>query len=159
VGGIRVSVRPAVSQETRPSGAAARVRLSNGVRREGELVSLTASDVVITREGQTQTFPLDQVSRVDRTTHNVRNGVLWGLLLGFAGGYLSSCGSGDEEDCWPEAGALFAGIGAGTGALIGAGMNRASAENRVLYSAPRSTVSVAPRVSPSRTSLETTVRF
>ena len=128
------------------------VNLASGGHRQGELLSLTATDVVIANEGQTLTFSLDQVSRVERKTHHVRNGVLWGLSVGFAGGYLGSCGGGDEEDCWPEFGALFAGIGAGTGALIGAGMNRTSAENRVLYSAPRSSVPVAP---PGRTIVAT----
>ena len=114
---------------------------------------------MIERDGQAQTIPLEQVTRIERKTHHVRNGVLWGLIVGFAGGYLGSCGQGDEEDCWPEIGALFAGIGAGTGALIGAGINRATAESRVLYSAPQSTISVAPRVSPSRASVEMTFAF
>lgn len=102
---------------------------------------------------------MNQVSRVERKTHNVRNGVLWSLVVGFAGGYLSSCGSGDEDDCWPEAGALFAGIGAGTGALIGAAVNRASAGSRVLYPAPSSSISIAPRVSPSGAGVNVTVGF
>ena len=89
----------------------------------------------------------------------MRNGVLWGLIVGFAGGYLGSCGGGDEEDCWPEVGAVFAGIGAGTGALIGAGINRATAESRVLYSNPAVSVSMAPHVLPSRAGLDLAVRF
>jgi hypothetical protein len=159
LGGIRVALRDQETADSRPGGPAVRVRFIGGDPREGELVSLTSSDVVIARDGQTQTFPLDQVSRVERTTHHVRNGVLWGLVLGFAGGYFGSCGGGDEEDCWPEVGALFAGIGAGTGALIGAGINRATAESRVLYSNPAASVSMAPRVSPSRAGVELTVAF
>jgi hypothetical protein len=158
VAGVRAALR-APSLEPAPRGPTVTVRLADGARRQGELISLTTAEVVIADEGRTQAFPLNNVARVERRTHNVRSGVLWGLVIGFAGGYLSSCGSGDEDDCWPEAGALFAGIGAGTGALIGAGMNRAGAESRVLYPAPVSSVSIAPRVSPSRAGVDLTVRF
>ena len=157
--GIRAALRRQETSETRPVGADVRVSLIRGDQREGELVSLTSTDVVIERDGQAQTIPLDQVTRVERKTHHVRNGVLWGLIVGFAGGYLGSCGGGDEEDCWPEVGALFAGIGAGTGALIGAGINRATAESRVLYSTPGPSVSVAPHVSPSHAGVELTLAF
>ena len=158
VAGIRASVRASAPEPPR-RGPNVTVALSGGARRQGELISLTAAEVVIADEGRTQTFPLNQVSRVERKTHSVRNGVLWGLVVGFAGGYLSSCGSGDEEDCWPEAGALFAGIGAGTGALIGAGVNRANADSRVLYQASMSSVSIVPRASPSRAGFDVTLRF
>ena len=99
-------------------------------------------------EGLTQTFPLDQVSRIERRTHHVRKGALCGLILGFAGGYIGSCGGGDEEDCWPEVGALFAGVGAGTGALIGAGINLATAESRMLYLTQESAVFAIPLLVP-----------
>jgi hypothetical protein len=156
--GIRASLRQASAEPPRP-GPIVRVNLASGGQRKGELLSLTASEVVIRDEHQQHAFSLDQVSRVERATHYVRNGVLWGLAVGFAGGYLGSCGQGDEEDCWPEVGALFAGIGAGTGALIGAGVNRATADSRVLYSRPTSTVSVAPRLSPAQVGMEVTIRF
>jgi hypothetical protein len=158
VAGVRAALRASTPASSR-HGPNVTVRLTDGVRRDGELISLTAAEVVIADEGRTQTFALNQVSRVERQTHNIRNGVLWGLVVGFAGGYLGSCGGGDEDDCWPEVGALFAGIGAGTGALIGAGVNRASAESRVLYPAPISSISIAPRVSPSRAGVDLTLRF
>ena len=158
LGGIRAALRASAPAPPR-RGPTVQVSLAGGGRRIGELVSISSSEVVVMEGGQSLSFPLGEVSRVQRKTHHVRNGVLWGLIVGFAGGYLGSCGGGDEEDCWPEVGALFAGIGAGTGALIGAGINRATAESRVLYSAPQSTISLAPHVSPSRASVETTVRF
>ena len=158
IAGIRAALRASAPAPPR-RGPHVTVRLTDGLRRDGILISLAAGEVVIAEEGRPQTFPLSQVSRVERKTHNVRNGVLWGLVVGFAGGYLGSCGSGDEEDCWPEAGALFAGIGAGTGALIGAGVNRASAGSRVLYPAPSSSISIAPRVSSSGAGVNVTVGF
>jgi hypothetical protein len=158
VAGVRAALRASAPTPPR-RGPDVTVRLADGGRLQGELTSLTATEIVLAGRGRTRAFPLNQVSRVERKTHNVRNGVLWGLVIGFAGGYLSSCGGGDEEDCWPEAGALFAGIGAGTGALIGTGMNRASAESRVLYPAPTSSIAIAPRVSPSGAGVNVTVGF
>ena len=149
MGGVRAAFRASTAgAPTR--GPEVTVRLPAGAVRQGTLISLTDAVVVVEDDGRTQTFPLNQVSGVERKTHYVRSGVVWGLVVGFAAGYLSSCGSGDEEDCWPEAGALFAGIGAGTGALVGAGVNRATAASRVLYSNPALSVSMAPRVSRSR---------
>ena len=159
LGGVRVALRGQEPVAARRRGYAVRVNLTHGDALDGTLVSLTSSEVVIERDGWTGAFPLDQVSRVKRRTHHVRNGVLWGMVLGFAGGYVGSCGDGDEEDCWPEIGALFAGIGAGAGALIGGGVNRATAGSQVLYPAPDSSISVTPRVSPSRAGVDMTVRF
>ncbi len=146
LGGIRAALQASPVQPQR--APTVRVSLASGGRRIGKLVSFSSSEVVVMEEGRTQTFPLDQVSRIERRTHHVRNGVLWGLILGFAGGYLGSCGGGDEEDCWPEVGALFAGVGAGTGALIGAGINLATAESRVLYSTQESAVFAIPLLVP-----------
>jgi hypothetical protein len=158
IAGVRTSLRQAAPDSPR-RGPTVRVSLVDGATHQGELLSLSATEVVIRNQDQTQAHSLGQVARVERATHHVRNGVIWGLIVGFAGGYLGSCGGGDEEDCWPEIGAIFAGIGAGTGALLGAGVNRATAESRVLYSAPGSSISVAPRVSPSRAGFELTVAF
>ena len=146
--GIRAALRAAV-RESRRRAPMVQVRLLNGGRRTGELVSISPSEVVLRETGATNSFPLDKVSRVERKTHHVRTGVLWGLAAGFVGGYLASCGGGDEEDCWPEVGALFAGIGAGAGALVGGAVNQATADRRLLYSNPALSVSIAPRVSPS----------
>ena len=157
--GIRAALRSAATQETPRRGPTVRVSLAGGVRRTGELVSLTSSEVVVREKGHTQTFPLTQVSRVERTTHNVRNGALWGVIVGFAAGYLASCGGGDEEDCWPEAGALTAGIGAGTGALIGGIANRGSATSRLLFPMSARSFSVTPHGTASGAGLDLTVRF
>jgi hypothetical protein len=157
--GIRAALRSAATPETPRGDPTVRVSLAGGVRRTGELVSLTSSEVVVRENGQTQTFPLTRVSRVERTTHNVRNGVLWGVIIGFAAGYLGSCGGGDEEDCWPEVGALTAGIGAGTGALIGGIANRVSARSRLLYAASARSFTVTPHGTASGAGLNLTVRF
>lgn len=144
IAGIRAALTASPSQKPAPSGPEVRVRMASGRQRTGKLVSLTSSEVVLVNRGETQTFPLDQVSHVERTTHHVRNGILVGLIGGFIGGYLASCGGGDEEDCWPEVGALFAGIGAGAGAAIGASLNASTAASRILYLSPKPTASVAP---------------
>jgi hypothetical protein len=76
-------------------------------------------------------------------------------------GYVASCGGGDEEDCWPEIGALVAGIGSGIGATAGAFGNRANRERDVIYQAPVSSAAwnVAPAISPRRAGVALSVRW
>jgi len=132
-GGVRVSIT------TRPSdpltAPTVRVRSTAGIDYEGRLVSITTSEVIIKQSGRSFVLPIDGVQRVEKTTHRVRNGLIIGALLGYVGGYFGSCGTGDEEDCWPEVGLLFAGIGTGAGALLGWSFNhRAASDGRdVLY--------------------------
>lgn len=160
-GGFRAAFQPVPmpAPGAHPRQPQVRVVSLRGVTREGRLVSLSSSDVVIVQQGQTLTLPLTDVRRVERATHRVRNGAIWGAVIGFVAGYLGSCGGGDENDCWPEAGAMFAGIGAGTGAGIGAVLNRTSKGSRVLYPTPAATTSVTPRIAASAASMELTIRF
>jgi hypothetical protein len=158
--GIRLAFRPMPeTANRRRTGPRVRVTSRHGDRNEGGLVSLSASEVVVVHDERTLTIPLAQVSRVERVTHHVRNGILWGAAGGFAGGYLGSCGSGDEDDCWPEIGALVAGVGAGVGALVGMIRNRSGAADRVMYPSPTPSVRVAPRIARSRAGLDMTFRF
>jgi hypothetical protein len=155
IGGVRVVLlrrSPTPRVESGPSAAPAQagmapvppgqpevhVTLASGERHRGRLIALSSSQVVLRQAGGEVTFRLAEVRRVERVTHRVRNAVLIGALAGYVGGYLASCGSGDEEDCWPEIGLLVAGIGAGAGAIAGLGMNAsARREGReVIYVAP-----------------------
>jgi hypothetical protein len=115
-----------------------RVILASGLESRGRLVSLSATALEVRGRNGLTSISLADVRRVDRVTHRVRNGVLIGLAAGYAIGYLGSCGSGDENDCWPEIGLMVGGAGAGTGALIGMIMNRSAAHDGrdVIYLAP-----------------------
>jgi outer membrane lipoprotein SlyB len=75
-----------------------------------------------------------RVVTVETVHKTARRAAIIGAIAGFVGGYLGSCGGGDEGTCWPEIGALFAGIGAGGGALVGAAYDHARASQHVIYS-------------------------
>ena len=96
-------------------------------------VSIDSARLTADRRGRNEMYSLDQIARVETVHHTARRAAIIGAVAGFVGGYLGSCGSGDEEDCWPEIGALFAGIGAGGGALIGAAYDSATASQHVIY--------------------------
>jgi hypothetical protein len=116
-----------------------RVVLGTGLEVRGQLRALSPTAVELRdTKGAATVVPLADVRRIERVTHRVRSGVLIGLAAGYAIGYLGSCGSGDENDCWPEIGLMVGGAGAGAGALIGMIMNRNAANDGrdVIYLAP-----------------------
>jgi hypothetical protein len=163
VGGVRVALRTraAAAQQNQPPGPRVRVIGADRSRREGDLVSLGSSEVVILQDGRNVSIPLTGVRRVEKVTHRVRNGAIWGAIGGYVIGYVASCGGGDEEDCWPEIGAMVAGMGAAAGAATGAFENMANRERDVLYDARGSSASlnVAPILSPRRTGVALSVRW
>jgi len=110
-------------------------------------VSIDAEALTAESRGQNETHSLDRIAKVETVHHTARRAAIIGAIAGFVGGYLGSCGGGDEEDCWPEVGALFAGIGAGTGALIGAGYDAVTASRHVIYSGgPNRVASLMPLI-------------
>ena len=151
-GGVRVvaasrsaAPRPAHRQQAAPSsvpsadrqaelrGKQVRVTFADGVRTQMRFVSIDAEALTAESRGQNETHSLNRIAKVETVHHTARRAAIIGAIAGFVGGYLGSCGGGDEEDCWPEVGALFAGIGAGTGALIGAGYDAVTASRHVIY--------------------------
>ena len=80
-------------------------------------VSIDAAGLTADKSGHNEMYSLDRLTTVETVHHTAHRAAIIGAIAGFVGGYVGSCGSGDEEDCWPEIGALFAGIGAGSGAL------------------------------------------
>ena len=125
-------------------------------------MALAASEVVIRQSGKNVTFQIANVQKVEKTTHRIRNLMITFSAIGFAGGFLLSCGGGDEGDCWPEIGALFGGIGAGAGALVGWSINhRAARDGRDVLFPSRSSATrlVAPLVSPHRAGVGMLVRW
>jgi hypothetical protein len=119
---------------------ASNVRLisTTGAVREGRLLDLTASEVVLLQDGLTLTLPLNEVQRIERASHGIRRGALTGAIGGFALGMALSCvSSGDDTGCWPPfGGALLAGIGAGLGVAVGALHDAARRGSDVIYTAP-----------------------
>jgi hypothetical protein len=150
----------APERQAKLSGADVRVTLFNGARPRGRFMSLTSTEIVVRQKaGEEVRYPLDQVLRVDEVRHTARKAAIIAAVSGFVAGYLLSCGGGDEEDCWPEVGAMFAGIGAGAGGLIGAAWDHSHAAAHVIYAASPSSVRLAPLVSPRGAGVGLAVRF
>jgi hypothetical protein len=147
----------------RAVGTQVRVTFSDRSKRKGTLVSLSASGVVLRTGDGEAVIPLAQVWKVDKTSHRVRKGAGIGLLAGLGFGALMWAIAPCEGECPQGADvlgvAIMAGIGAGVGALIGGGKNLASADRDAIYDAGRSTVHVAPILSPRRAGLAMAVRW
>jgi hypothetical protein len=161
-GGVRVALTTRAVRA--PGGPEVRVVSTTGARQVGRLVSLSGTEVVLRQAGRSVVLPIAQVQRVERVSHRIRNVTIASAIAGYVGGYLASCGDGDENDCWPEVGLLFAGIGAGAGAAIGAVLNRNARQDGrdVLFAAPRreaGLVSVAPVVTPDRAGARVSLRW
>jgi hypothetical protein len=131
------SVVPSAERQAELRGKQVRVTFADGVRTQMRFVSIEAVGLTARNGGRNEIYSLDRIARVETVHHTARRAAIIGAIAGFVGGYLGSCGGGDEEDCWPEVGALFAGIGAGTGALIGAGYDAMTAPRHVIYAGGR----------------------
>jgi len=141
------STGPSADRQAELRGKQVRVTFADGVRTQMRFVSIDAEALTAESRGQNETHSLDRIAKVETVHHTARRAAIIGAIAGFVGGYLGSCGGGDEEDCWPEVGALFAGIGAGTGALIGAGYDAVTASRHVIYSGgPNRVASLMPLI-------------
>jgi len=100
---------------------------SQGREIEGKLSRLSPASLQLTTDGDVEELPAERVGTIRvQPADRLRNGVLWGALVGFVGGALS-CGvnpqcTGDEGGAGMAAGLgiLGAAAGAGIGALIDA---------------------------------------
>jgi hypothetical protein len=169
-GGVRVVAytRPAVTDVQRAiqatvapaeaAGKAVRVSLTTGARRHGRFVSLSTSELLLREGGQDIRYPLNQVLLVETVHHTARNGALVGGGIGLALSLLAAAVVDSDDDA---AGFLFYApyIGPGAGALIGALMDMAAADQHVVYARTTSTVRVAPILTPTRAGGTLTVRW
>jgi len=138
---------PSAERQTELRGKQVRVTFADGVRTQMRFVSIEAEGLTAEKGGRNEIYSLDRIATVETVHHTARRAAIIGAIAGFVGGYLGSCGGGDEEDCWPEIGALFAGIGAGSGALIGAAYDSLTASRHVIYSgAPNRVASLMPLI-------------
>ena len=146
---------------TRAVGTEVRVTSTNGSEQIGTLVSLSASEVVLRASNGDSVVPLGQVQKVERTSRRVEKWAGIGVLVGLGVGALAGMTWCLEGECLGPAWffVLGGGIGGGVGAGVGMGMNRASADRDVIYDAGRTTVQVAPILSPRQAGLAMAVRW
>lgn len=114
-------------------GRKVRLTLADGARHKGLLAYLNDSSVAIVTGGAQRRYLLTDVSRVELSKSTVGRTALLSGLIGFAVGFVASCGAGDEETCWPELGAAAGVLTAGIGAAAAALRDRATAERNVIY--------------------------
>ena len=117
-------------------GREIRVTMKADVPKSGRFVSLSATELVMIRDGKREQIPLAGVRRIETVSHHVRRGALIGLFSGF-GWALAACAT-DDNFCGDDAGfpmlaSFLGGLGTGIGAGLGAMMNVATADSHVLY--------------------------
>jgi len=108
---------------------------------EGRLMHLAADDVTVMVDGVPVKVPLTTVRRVEVGGDRVGNGAAIGALV--VGLYCALiCGQGlDSAASLPG----FVLRAAGTGALIGAGIDAAHSNRRIIYASPASAAGRQPR--------------
>ena len=151
---------PSAQHQADLRGRQIRVTFVDGVRTQMRFVSIDAAGLTAEKSGHNERYSLDRLATVETVHHTARRAAIIGAIAGFVGGYVGSCGGGDEEDCWPEIGALFAGIGAGSGALIGAAYDAAKASRHVIYAGgPNRGASLMPLITQRGGGVGVAVRF
>ena len=157
---MRTPVSPGWPTAPNPSAAASaigkgvHVEAYDHSRRNGTLVSLTATHVTIrNRLTGDATIPLSEVRGIRRQTH----AILKGSLAGFGGGFVAGLVLCAANDCDGDdastlgAGMMFGGLGLGVGAAIGSIYNLQTANSRIVYvGKPRTTVTLSPIVAKGR---------
>lgn len=145
-------------------GEQVRVTTKDGKVTSGRLSRVTEAEVVIVGGGRLHEIPWVDVRQIDRLARavSVRKSTLIGLGIGLGVGAVSLATGGCEEDAGTfamECVGLFAGIGAGSGALAGVIMN-ALRPSRVVYRADRQHgFMLAPVVSRHRAAVLGTIRW
>ena len=121
VSGLRVALRTRVTDPERPE---VRVTATDGSRRTGRLVALSATDLVLRRGGVDDRVPLTEVRRVERVPRRVRSGALFGGVSGSLLGFAIGAARDPSADMGTAGHTLIGGLwGTGVGALLGALMN------------------------------------
>jgi hypothetical protein len=121
-------------------------------RQTGRLVSIDDRQVTISRPDGQVSIPKNEVQGVRLVSHVFRNSTMIGLGVGFGAGlvYGGSIEEGGGSYALPF-GLMFAGIGAGAGAAIGAVANLSGAGRRTIYIGPAKTaLNLAPVLGKGR---------
>jgi hypothetical protein len=120
----------------------------DGVERSGELLALSADEVSLRTPTGTIAVPFARVQRIDKQD-SIKNGLLSGALIGAGGMFVTALAAGffGGADESPDAagGLALSAMGAGIGALAGAGIDTLIKGRKTVFIAagPRA-VSVAP---------------
>lgn len=146
-------------------GQTAWVTMADGHLWKGTIVDMSMTTVDLARAGVTTSLPLADVRKIeapDRITDGAKRGAYIGLSAGipmFIGSW-AWCDGGSDCAGWAiAAGAVWSGIGAGMGALIGAIADSFHEGRRVVYEAGKPSLSIAPIVSRHGTGMGAVIRW
>jgi hypothetical protein len=145
-------------------GKDVRVTTKDGKVRTGRLSRTTAAEIVVVGGGRLHQIPWTDVHQIDRLARRVSVGksTLIGLGLGLGVGAVSLATGGCTEDAGTfatECIGVFAGIGAGSGALTGVIIN-ALRPSRVVYRGDRQRgLTLAPVIAKHRAGVLGTIRW
>ena len=149
------SVQRSVLQTASAHGKEVRVTSMNGVKRQGRLVSLSTSEVVVSEHGQDVSIALGEIRKVETVHHTSRNAAIAGAV----GGFIVGCNGCREDSSKAVTGALFGGIGAGAGAIVGALIRMVAADKHVVYAASTPSVRIVPTITPTRSEVSLAMRW
>ena len=139
-----------IPESARAIGKEVRVIRVDRSRKTGQLLSISDVDVVLQRGSTEQRVPSEEVQRHERVRHHVRNLAWWGTAVGGAVGLLVGAANTRDASEIVAGTAVFAGIGAGGGAGIGALVNTVGAEDNLLFQQRGASGSVSAKLAMRR---------
>lgn len=129
---------------------------SSGQVRKGRIFAVSTASVELLRNQRKEVINVSEIRRVrieyaDRVSDGAKRGAWAGLLVGFVSGgaiAASDCGTPQFQLLCSTGGFLFtsgflAGVGAGTGALVGLFVDKSSLSSREVWRAQAGPVKVA----------------
>jgi hypothetical protein len=140
------------------------VTTSDGRTLDGYVGDISSSSIEILRESGRESLDMTQVRRVD-TPDSVRDGVTRGALIGAAGlGVFTGILSTSICECHDATAVLvtmtFAGLGAGSGALIGGVIDSFHVGRRTIFDRTAgTTMTIAPVLTPSHLGAAAAIRW
>ena len=140
-------------------GSHVKVTTRDGRVHTGKLVLASPAEITLVNGGRKVRVPVAEIHQVELRHGNVRKSTLVGLGIGLGVGLVSLGTGGCTEDAGTfalECVGLFAGIGAGAGALTGVALRRSTVVYRANH---RPVLSLAPVVSGHRAGVFGTLRW
>lgn len=122
----------------------------------------TAGLTVTATNGQGQTIRFEEISRVQKVSHRLRNHMIAGSIIGSGLGLLGAAFCEADAGCFGTVFGIYAGIGVGIGALNGYIRNQVNRDDDLIYEArvrSTTTVSFAPIVSRTRKGVSLTLSW
>lgn len=128
------------------------ITMSGGSRLKARLGPVAPTGLAVsTPDGQTRTIGFADISKIEKSTHRLRNHMIAGAIIGTGLGLIVFAVCDGDAPC---AGAIatYGGIGVGIGAMNGAIRNSLNRDDDLIYlaGARTTTVAVTPIVSRER---------